>query len=1196
MISSPPENLDLLEGLVRQLDNLPAAEAQIKVFTIVNGDAQSLSDMLKTLFTGQATGTAAGPQALMQLLQNTSSGSETSLVPLRFGVDTRTNSVIASGTMADLNIVEAILTKLDDGEVRHRKSVVIRLKNSPATDVATTINQFLTTERQILQQAGPGLTSAFEQIEREVVVVAEPVTNSLVLSATPKYFEEVRGIIEQLDARPPMVMIQVMIASVDIGQHQRVRHRTGVAGFGALRPQHPQQPGDDDQHHAPSGTTTTTVVSGKPFAGLQLQQRRRSRQSAACRQRHTNTNPPAVGGQGISNFGVGRTNSTLGYSGLVLSAASENVSAMLRALAENHRVDILQRPQIMTLDNQPAFIQVGQRVPRITAVSNNALTGNTNSITLDNVGLILGVTPRISPDGLVVMQIDAEKSELESDATGIPIFTSPTGQVIRSPIIDATTAQTTVAAMSEQTVVLGGLITKSESKEHHGVPVLDDIPVVNNFFRYDSTIKEKTELLIIMTPHIVKNQAEAEALKRTEAAKMSWCLSDVTEIYGEAGLRRRTDVWTDGEVPVIYPDAGPLPAGSQPAAPEVIPDARQPARRRRRCPRRSGAGAAGRRARRPAQHRAGADRSERCERPFPRAATARIRATMGPQPHRRQGVQPASYQPQPWQQGNAAQPAVYQAPVADQPARYQTGAVGQLPATAAALRTGPAAPTIRSAVHNGRASGKSKAPTSRCQSYVEGNRTVMNSHSQHRSYLHVCRLLAGLLLAAWLAPAARGDGWPYWPFNKDDKPGKPDKIITLWSDTVLTQAGRPPIRGFGGRLMFYEGKKEEPIKVEGTLVVYAFDETDRDANNARPDRKYVFTPQQLPLHYSKSKIGHSYSVWLPWDEVGGMQKEITLIVRFEPKEGSVAISDPCRQLLPGRIAAAQAQLPAGGVLAPEHDGAAWSARSGLCRPPRATARRIAAMTGGVQPVAYQAPVTEGTGALPAPGSSGDSRRQRSTCRRARRSARRSLRRRFRRQRRDITSGAWAGGAGVRAEPWRRTTRRRITRRRTMRRRTARRRITRRRITRRRTTRRRTIRRRITRRQIPTGGICSAGGIRSAGDAVCRFAWPATTIWFCTWSTVASRRTTRSAKSRSCSVAATPRRIAVRPCISTWTGPCQCSAGSARRCSAICRTDLLRREPQSARIPRSRWSAPLGASWWCCRSCRHRSPLAPGAVR
>ena len=336
-------------------------------------------------------------------------------------------------------------------------------------------------------------------------------------------------------------------------------------------------------HGLPGGTTTSTVVSANDSPGFNFNNGGDLGNQRPCR-RHgvTSTNPQDVGGQGISNFGTGRTNSTLGYSGLVLSAASQNVSALLRALAENHRVDILQRPQIMTLDNQPAFIQVGQRVPRITAVTNNAVTGNTNSITLDNVGLILGVTPRISPDGLVVMQIDAEKSELESDATGIPIFTSPTGQVVRSPIIDATTAQTTVAAMSEQTVVLGGLITKSENKEHHGVPVLDDIPVINRFFRYDSTIEEKTELLIIMTPHIIKNQAEAEAIKRTEAAKMSWCISDVTKIYGEAGLRRRTDEWTDGEVPVIYPDGGPLPVGSQPAGPEVIPTpSSQPGRTRR---------------------------------------------------------------------------------------------------------------------------------------------------------------------------------------------------------------------------------------------------------------------------------------------------------------------------------------------------------------------------------------------------------------------------------------------------------------------------------------------------------------------------------------------------------------------------------------------------------------------------------------
>ncbi len=186
------------------------------------------------------------------------------MVPVRFGIDMRTNSVVVAGTPSDLNIVEAILTKLDDADVRHRKSVVIRLKNSPASEVATVITTFLTTERTLLAAAGAGITTPNEQLERDVVVVAETVTNSLVLSATPKFFEEVRSIIEQLDARPPMVMIQVMICLGGTGQHERVRHRAGLAGLGALRPQHPQQPGDDDHHHGGRGLDGSRLFRRTP--------------------------------------------------------------------------------------------------------------------------------------------------------------------------------------------------------------------------------------------------------------------------------------------------------------------------------------------------------------------------------------------------------------------------------------------------------------------------------------------------------------------------------------------------------------------------------------------------------------------------------------------------------------------------------------------------------------------------------------------------------------------------------------------------------------------------------------------------------------------------------------------------------------------------------------------------------------------
>ena len=196
------------------------------------------------------------------------------------------------------------------------------------------------------------------------------------------------------------------------------------------------------------------------------------------------------------------------------------------------------------------------------------------------------------------------------------------------------------------------------------MPVLDDIPVMNNFFRYDSTIKEKTELLIIMTPHIVKNQAEAEALKRTEAAKMSWCLNDVTEHLrrsGPAAADRRVDR-RRGPRDL----SGRRPAARRRSAGRAGNDshAQQPARRPGR-PRGNAAAASEPLVRR---QRTGAPiRARHCGRfPGPQRGSLWDGAA-GPTP----AVQPASYQSQPWQASNTAQPAVYQAPVAEGPARSE---------------------------------------------------------------------------------------------------------------------------------------------------------------------------------------------------------------------------------------------------------------------------------------------------------------------------------------------------------------------------------------------------------------------------------------------------------------------------------------------------------------------------------------------
>jgi hypothetical protein len=139
-----------------------------------------------------------------------------------------------------------------------------------------------------------------------------------------------------------------------------------------------------------------------------------------------------------------------------------------------------------------------------------------------------------------------------------------------------------------------------------------------------------------------------------------------------------------------------------------------------------------------------------------------------------------------------------------------------------------------------------------------------------------------------------------WPWADDETlPRTPARFVDSWTDTVLHQAGKKAQRGFGGRMIFYAKEGEKPILVDGQLVVYAFDESNRLPTDQKPTRRYVFPAEQVAIHMSKSEIGPSYSFWLPWDEEGGPQTEVSLIARFQPKDGPVVVGEQTKHLLPG---------------------------------------------------------------------------------------------------------------------------------------------------------------------------------------------------------------------------------------------------------------------------------------------------------
>jgi len=135
--------------------------------------------------------------------------------------------------------------------------------------------------------------------------------------------------------------------------------------------------------------------------------------------------------------------------------------------------------------------------------------------------------------------------------------------------------------------------------------------------------------------------------------------------------------------------------------------------------------------------------------------------------------------------------------------------------------------------------------------------------------------------------------------DKEPQYEMPERVVTFWSDTVLHQPSKPALRGFGGRIFFYAADQTRPIEVDGTLVVYAFDAEHQDPSQQKPEKKFVFEADRLQEHFSQSDMGPSYSVWLPWDDVQGPTRSISLVARFEGREGGTVISRPANKLLPG---------------------------------------------------------------------------------------------------------------------------------------------------------------------------------------------------------------------------------------------------------------------------------------------------------
>ncbi|HYH67494.1 MAG TPA: secretin N-terminal domain-containing protein [Urbifossiella sp.] len=557
VVTAPEQTIKLIDELIKTLDTVAAASSNIKVYTLTKADAVLTGLTLQQLFSGTnrtalTPGGAAGGQAQQGaaaqggatparplLTLGPDPGPGASLIDLRISVDDRTNSLIVAGSQNDLDTIGAIIARLEATDAPQRMFDVYKLRSAAAADVAANLQTFM--QNAYTQGIGqPGFGTSYQQLLRNVVIVAEPVSNTIMVSASPQYFSELKRIIERIDALPPQVTIQVTIAEVQLNNTEEFGAEIGL--------QSPVIFGRSTVGNTP-GTPGFNFNTTNPLPNANL------------------FNQGQVGFQGLGNLGVGRVGSG-GIGGFVFSAQSQSFNLLLRALQTQGRATILSRPQVQVTDNQTGYVQVGQDFPIPGPISQGNVS-TLQEIQYRATGVTLRVTPRVNPDGKVLMRVEPQ---IASPAAA-PITVGAAGTAFPFNI---QTVQTTVLAGDGETIVLGGLITENDSRTQTGVPFLSNIPYAGALFRYRTHTMQRREILIIMTPTIMRNEVDQARILAEEVRNSSLCVPALGRVHGH-GMEVIGPAM-QGAVPQAIPGFpnpnGPIPGGFQfgPTPPYVPPD------------------------------------------------------------------------------------------------------------------------------------------------------------------------------------------------------------------------------------------------------------------------------------------------------------------------------------------------------------------------------------------------------------------------------------------------------------------------------------------------------------------------------------------------------------------------------------------------------------------------------------------------
>lgn len=454
IISDRAMNIERIGEIIRRID-VPSAEDEIEIIPLQHASAAEVVRILTTL--EQQSRQTVRRQGAADL------GGKTTFI-----ADERTNSVLLGGGKADRLRLRALISHLDVPLEREGNIHVVYLRYADAKElvpVLTGIGQSVAQQEQGKKGAAPLSTNAQSQ---PFTLQADESTNALVITASIEVYRSLLSVIRQLDVRRAQVLVEGIVAELSQNRAAELGIQWGLDG--------------SPSGHGPIGFSNFNNAGGSSLGAIG------SAAGALQGGSGSGTLPSITVPEGLT-LGFGRFNSS-----------NFNFVGLLRALQGDGSSNVLSTPSLLTLDNQEAEIVVGQNVPFVTG-SFSTTSGSTTpnnpfqTIQRQDVGLTLKVKPQINEGNTIKLEVEQKVDSLAAGVGGAADLVTNTRSI-----------KTTVLVDDGEVVVLGGLLKDDLQETEQKVPGLGDLPLLGGLFRYKSTTKQKTNLMVFLHPVIMRDE------------------------------------------------------------------------------------------------------------------------------------------------------------------------------------------------------------------------------------------------------------------------------------------------------------------------------------------------------------------------------------------------------------------------------------------------------------------------------------------------------------------------------------------------------------------------------------------------------------------------------------------------------------------------------------------------------------------